>query len=36
MRTNEPLETLKTPYMAVKPMKWGFFKLKESDLTLKI
>lgn len=34
MRTIEPLEPLKTPYMERKPMKWGFFKLKEADRTL--
>ena len=28
MATNEPLITLKAPYMERNPMKWGFFRLK--------
>jgi len=27
MGTSEPLESLKSPYMVRKPMKWGFFRL---------
>lgn len=36
MATIEPLKTLKVPYMAGNPMKWGFFRLKGREIPLKI
>lgn len=29
MGTNEPLRTLKSPYIVRNPMKWGFFRLRQ-------
>ena len=35
MRTIDPLKTLKVPYMARNPVKWGFFRLKRQEIHLK-
>lgn len=34
MPTSEPLKSLKAPYMARNPMKWGFFRLKSKEMPL--
>lgn len=34
MPTSEPLKSLKAPYMARNPMKWGFFRLKRKEMPL--
>jgi len=36
MRTINSLKTLKASYMVRNPMKWGFFRLKRSENSLKI